>query len=454
MEKETLPGVYGVEKIGEENLDHFLYNVALPNLKKKFGIKKNLNKDLLGTKISKAHGTSGYDRESRTITLHPEMLYADTIGEELTHYLVDSEKGEIGRDTHEFYGMLGRLGLYDELKNTKYARLFREGFDKSLDAERVKYAINLASNQTEKERESSTIINKEDRDPLSIMPDSSEFGLEFYKDLKSTFSPSSSPRNLSETHDLEGIFDKYKQKVKDKRKYYQKLLNEAKKELGIIRSQERSEEKEFKDSHEGKYRPGTYGDIWYKLNLKNIKKNRKINHIKQKEMLDIISSYVESYGEILDKIGKNGEKIEKVAEESEMEELWRDYKLKHKQNLDSNKLHTVKGALKKIEEAYKRNDEKKAKEIISEFRLDINGDLEIYEEIYRRAKEVQKTPENSKKGPKGPKITPKDILACSVLHHKEGYDAGLKAYKEIKEGNLGYQDIFEMDEKGIKKRFF
>ena len=449
--QEILPGIYETEKIGEENLDYFLFNVAYPILRKEFGIKKP-KKNFHGIKISENADTSAYDKESVSIILHPEMLYADTIGEELTHYLVDSEKGEIGEDVHEFYGMLGRLCLHGKLKNTKYGKLFKENFDKSLSTEGVKGILDLSFNQTDKERDALSILDILDTKVLSL-PFPVEYMLEFYRALNKLFYP----RSLPETDLLEKFFDKYEQRVKTRIKSFKEKLSEVEKQLESLKYQE----EKLKEMKKRRYKPGTIENILHKLTLDVLEAKKEMAYNDAEYMKNTLSSYINCFEEILDEIELTEEEAEKKAEKF-VEEHKRIFEGKGvdlnsviKKFATSFRENSVRRTLEKIQEAYKNNDEEKAEEIISEFREKINKELEVYEEQYNFIQSIKNTYKNLETDLEGlPKITPIDVVASSALNHKAGYDAGLKAYEKIKKGQISYKDIFDMDVKEIKEKFF
>ena len=457
-----LPGIYNPTEIGSELFEYTVYNILIPEINKSFDVTpKHLPKIL----ISDRHLTSAYDRKEKAIYLHPDMLSLDVIAEEYTHFLRDHVQDkdlDMSESTIEFFGMLGRLVAHDALKDTKYAKLFRQGYDQSLNPTDISLVENIANNLSSEEKQQLSIIPNDN--PVSHL----ENGLK-YVDALSMIRENEindfirlneilSDPNLISKGNIEDTIQKVFSAAQYLREENEELDGKVKSIKGLVEDKKASGKQLLLEGEKSTFETGTLINtaITEKNNAKNeisVKNNREI--IKQlDEQITLLTQKMNAnkamYNQLdithedartrMEKLNndffKSKDTTEKSMEESErfinhMTEFLRDT--------------SVISRLTKLKQTYDTGDPGEIGDqhaaLIKSVEEEIKTCTSIYEvesgvlNAFRDLVNTVKDPLNNMFSLNSHAMTimpnRMDSLLASGKAHKKGYDAALEAYSSI-----------------------
>lgn len=409
--KNILPGIYEKDKIDKHDLEHIIYNVALPVLKKEFGINKNTEKNFKGYKILKREN-SAFIHEEDTIGFC-ENLSGRSIGEELTHFLVynDISKKDTTEYIHEFFGMLGRFALHKNIK-----KIFKpDDLEHPLgeDLYKVSYVEDF--------------IKGKKTNSFKKMPELFEY--------------------------VEKFFIKFENINQEE--YFNKILDELKTNDMI------KVEKSVKSA-----RTGIDNYINYCSDLISIldETNKGVNYYRKAVKTSAKVEYIKLEFEAMEKIQSTAEMLKqllyylkiKIKVNQSIAEVILDPICGYEKFMNNNgsKLEELKEMIREDRKKYKLPDDvKEMKE-----KMDTEFEEFVKDENYKKYKTDLKN--FGKKRAEFYKLKqyriddPFDELAFHLITHKEGYDAALRAYKEIEEGKVTFRDIWKMSSEEIEDRFF
>ena len=457
-----LPGIYNPTEIGSELFEYTVYNILIPEINKSFDVTpKHLPKIL----ISDRHLTSAYDRNEITIYLHPDMLSLDVIAEEYTHFLRDHVQDkdlDMSESTIEFFGMLGRLVAHDALKDTKYAKLFRKGYDQSVNDIDLSLVENIANNMSSKEKQQLSIIPNDN--PVSYLENGlnyvdalsmiRETEIKEFVRLKEILSDSDliSKGNIEDT--LQKVFS-VAQYLKDEN---ERLDSKVKSIKELIEDKKASEKQLLLEGEKSTFKPGTliHSAITEKNNAKkeiSIKENREL--VKQlDEQMTLLTQKMNANKAMYDKLD-----ITQKDARTRMEELNNDLfesgDTPKKSIEDSErfinhmteflKKDSVMSRLTKLKQTYDTGDPGEIGDqhaaLIKSVEEEIKTCTSIYEvesgvlNAFRDLVNTVKDPLNNMFSLNSHAMTimpnRMDSLLASGKAHKKGYDAALEAYSSI-----------------------